>query len=68
MGFNKRFVDINKVNQYLNENKGLDSLFKADAFIFMDKQSSDVYKWYEQGLTEEEIKNKIIELDGKEEN
>jgi hypothetical protein len=33
-------------------------LFKADAFIFLDKLSSKVYDMYSSGTSEEEIKNK----------
>jgi hypothetical protein len=59
MGFNKRFIDRKVIERYLNGGSTLDKLFKADAFIFMDSLASDVFRWYEKGLTDEEIKIKI---------
>jgi|LauGreDrversion4_2_1035121.scaffolds.fasta_scaffold117251_6 hypothetical protein len=59
MGFNKRFVDSKVINTYLERGKGFDDLFKADAFIFLDKMGSEVYKWYSKGLTDDEIKLNI---------
>lgn len=61
MGFNKRFVDSKVIERYFDGGKTLDDLFKADAFIFMDDLASQVYRWYDKGLTDEEIKNKIQE-------
>ena len=62
MGFNKRFIDIDTINRYLDGKEKLDLLFKADAFIFMDDIASKVYGWYTKKLTDEEIKLKIKEL------
>ena len=62
MGFNKRFIDINTINRYLEGKEKLDILFRADALIFMDDVASKVYKWYTNKLTDEEIKLKIKEL------
>lgn len=59
MGFNKRFVDTKVIESYLNGGKTLDELFRADAFIFLDNLASEVYRWYDKGLTEEEIKLNI---------
>lgn len=59
MGFNKRFVDTKVIESYLNGGRTLDELFRADAFIFLDKLASEVYRWYDRGLTEEEIKLNI---------
>ncbi len=61
MGFNKRFVDTRMIERYLNGEQSLEKLFKADAFIFMDNLSSQVYRWYEKGRSDDEIKNKIKE-------
>jgi len=59
MGFNKRFVDTKVIESYLNGGRTLDELFRADAFIFLDELASEVYRWYDKGLTEEEIKLNI---------
>ena len=56
MGFHKRFVSKDTIERHLKEGRSLDDLFKADAFIFMDGLASDVWRWYEKGLTDEEIK------------
>jgi hypothetical protein len=65
MGFHKRFIDEKVVKIYLDTNKELKELFKADAFIFMDETASKVYSWYEKGLTDQEIIIKLDELNGK---
>jgi|LakMenE18May11ns_1017448.scaffolds.fasta_scaffold9763499_2 hypothetical protein len=62
MGFNKRFIDIDTINRYLDGKESLDVLFKGDAFIFMDNTASKVYGWYTKKLTDKEIKLKINEL------
>jgi hypothetical protein len=46
-----------KVN--LNQGKLLSDLFKADAIIFTDKLSTEVYKQYQTGLNEQEILKQI---------
>jgi len=56
MGFNKRFVTKDIIDFYIKESKPFSILFKADAFIFMDKESSKVYDWYCSGATDEDIK------------
>lgn len=64
MGFNKRFIGKNNIETFLNGGVTLESLFKADALIFMDNESSKVFEWYNKGTSEEEIKVKLIELNG----
>lgn len=59
MGFNKVFVDKEILVKYLEKNKPLKMLFKADAFIFLDSISSEAYELYTRGATDEEIKKKI---------
>lgn len=65
MGFNKRFVDSDIITTYLTNNTPLKTLFKADAFIFMDDVASSVFKWFQRGLTDQEIKLKLSETYGK---
>ena len=53
MSFNKRYVSIETIKAYYKSN-GLESfrvLFseKIDAFIFMDKLSSEIYEMYQNG-------------------
>jgi len=62
MGFNKRFVDKEIIEFYLKQGKSFSILFKADAFIFMDKESSKVYDWYSSGISDKSIKEKWTEL------
>jgi hypothetical protein len=61
MGFNKVIVDKEILMKYFEKNKPLKMLFKADAFIFIDKISSLAYDLYTKGMTDEEIKKTIIE-------
>ena len=65
MGFNKRFVDSDIITTYLSNNTPLKTLFKADAFIFMDEVASNTFKWFQKGLTDQEIKLKLSETNGK---
>ena len=60
MGFHKRYVDKDVVNTYLKNGSPLKDLFKIDALIFMDNIASDVFKWHKKGLSDEEIKLKLI--------
>jgi hypothetical protein len=64
MGFNKRFIGKNNIETFLNGGVTLKSLFKADAIIFMDNESSKVFEWYNKGASEKEIKIKLTELNG----
>jgi len=61
MGFNKVYVEEELLMRYFNNNKPLSKLFKADAFIFMDKISSYAYDLYSQGNSDEIIKLKLKE-------
>lgn len=61
MGFNKVYVEEELLMKYINNNKPLSKLFKADAFIFMDKISSYAYDLYSQGNSDEIIKLKLKE-------
>lgn len=59
MGFHKRFIDIKTIEVYLQRDNGLDNLFSADAFIFMDDLSHKIYKEYCDGVSIDEIKNNL---------
>jgi hypothetical protein len=63
MGFNKRFVEKELIENYFKQSKPLKELFKADAFIFMDNYSSKVYDYHCDGLSDELIKTKIQEYE-----
>ena len=64
MGFNKRYISKNNIETFLNGGVTLKSLFKADALIFTDNESSKVFEWYNKGASEKEIKIKLTELNG----
>ena len=64
MGFNKRYISKNNIETFLNGGETLKTLFKADALIFMDNESSKVFEWYNKGASEKEIKIKLTELNG----
>ena len=63
MGFNKVIVDKEILIKYLEKNKPLKMLFKADALIFMDNISSEAYELYSKGLSDKEIKTIIYNED-----
>lgn len=55
----KRFLTIETIKINLTQGKLLKELFKADALIFIDKLSSEVYKLYQNGLSEKQILKQI---------
>jgi hypothetical protein len=59
MGFNKRTIEKEILFKYIESSKPIKPLYKADAFIFMDKLSSDVFDWFYSGMSEEEVVKKI---------
>jgi hypothetical protein len=59
MGFNKRYINFNLIENYLISERGLSGLFKSDLLIFEDSKSSKIHKWFKKGLTEKQIKDKI---------
>jgi hypothetical protein len=60
MGFHKRYIDKDIIDTYLKNGSPLKDLFKADAFVIMDDIASKVFKWHESGLSDGEIKLKLI--------
>jgi hypothetical protein len=56
---NKRYLTIESIKDKLNTGFTFKDIFKADAIIFLDKFASDVYKMYQNGMSEIEVKNQI---------
>lgn len=61
MGFHKRIIDKEIILKYLELNKPLKDLFKADAIVFEGNIASKVYELHEKGLTDNQIKTIINE-------
>lgn len=55
MGFNKRYVDGQRSILALQQNKLKEYYGKADCLFFEDNISSDIYKYFKEGKSEEEI-------------
>lgn len=55
MGFNKRLVSEETIENSLKNKQPLSDLFKADAIIFMDNIASKVYTLHSEGHSDEEI-------------
>ena len=55
MGFNKRMIDKNNILSAVNNNTTLKKLFNADAIIFLDDYSVEVYNLFAQGMNEKDI-------------
>lgn len=55
MGFNKRFVKLDNVKEFLKNDYPLSKVFSADAFIFTDEESTKVFKLHEKGIEDKEI-------------
>lgn len=62
MGFQNKYISEESIHFHLSKGKTLKDLFKNDTLIFEDKLSSLVYELYSEGLSDEEIKNKIFNL------
>ena len=63
MGFNKRFLDTPKIKEYVDNGYSFSDIFKADAIIFMDNFSSKLFKFYNEGYTDKQLKKLVV--DGK---
>lgn len=59
MGFNKRYITVDKITNYLEKNIPLKNLFNADAYILMDGVSSQVLEWHQNKITDSDIKIKL---------
>lgn len=55
MGFNKRLVSKNVIEETIKNKKSLKTLFKADALVFMDNVSTTIYKLIIDGKEEQEV-------------
>lgn len=61
MGFNKRLVSSETIYNTLKNGDSLKRLFLADSILFMDNTATEIYKLFEQGVSEEKIKLLIYE-------
>ena len=59
MGFNKRYVCSKYTIEALKNNSLREYYGKSDCLIFEDDLSSEVYKLFREGKTDEEILNNI---------
>jgi hypothetical protein len=59
MGFNKKFISENMINEHIINQESLEELFNADAFIFTDNVSSRVYQLFCDGMSIDNITNEI---------
>lgn len=59
MGFNKRFISKETVLSYIQNNKPVENLLKADA-IFMDEWSSIFFKDFNNKINYNEFRNRIV--------
>ena len=55
MGFNKRYIDIEKTLNALHKNKLKENYGKSDALFFSDEESHKVYKLHNEGKSDKEI-------------
>ena len=59
MGFHKRYISFETLLSSLKKNESLNRIFNAEALIFTDNLSEKIYQLYNQGLTNNEILNKL---------
>ena len=55
MVFNKRFLKLDNIKKFLNNDYPLSKVFSADALIFTDDASTKVFKLHEKGVEDKEI-------------
>jgi hypothetical protein len=60
MGFHRRIITEQVTKSYLNSDE-LSVLYSSESLIFMDDVSSKVFESFKDGLTTQEIKNRIYE-------
>jgi hypothetical protein len=60
MGFHRRIITEQVTKFYLDSNE-LSVLYSSESLIFMDELSSKVFELFKNGMTTEEIKNRIYE-------
>lgn len=60
MGFNKRIIDRNFIEEWIKQNKTFEDIFNVGAIIFLDRYSSYAYELF---LKKYEDKDILIELE-----
>ena len=54
MGFHRRIINEEVTKEYIASNK-LEVLYSSESLIFMDELSSEVFEYFKNGKTNEEI-------------
>ena len=54
MGFHRRIINEEVTKKYIDSNK-LEVLYSSESLIFMDEFSSQVFEYFKNGNTNEEI-------------
>jgi len=54
MGFHRRIINEEVTKKYIESNK-LEVLYSSESLIFMDEFSSQVFEYFKNGKTNEEI-------------
>jgi hypothetical protein len=55
MGFNKRFVKLEDIKEFLKNDYPLSKVFSTDAIIFIDEVSTKIFKLHGKGISDAEI-------------
>jgi len=55
----KKYLTIQTLKTLVDNNIKLGDIFKADAIIFLDEKTTEIYKLYEKGIDENKIVNTI---------
>ena len=59
MGFNKRYVSLDNIKNFVDNGHPVCKIFEVDALFFMDEKSHEIYKLCLEGVNDTELK-KII--------
>lgn len=59
MSFNIRYIDIDIIKEYIDDDIDLDILFNSDSLIFVDEISSKVFEWNSKKMSKFDIKLKL---------
>jgi hypothetical protein len=59
MGFNKRYISIESLKKFIENECSVSKIFEADALFFCDDKSSEIYDLYLKGIDDKQLKNII---------
>jgi hypothetical protein len=60
VGFNKRYISIEKLQNFIKNGYEVSKAFNTDAIFFMDEKSHEIYRLYMDGVDNNVLVNIIL--------